>query len=474
MKVDFDFKKNKALLVGSFFNEIKEHFSISNPAKRFSRSWYTPNRLYAISQNGYFDIGLVHEIKKFMAEKSYGDLLLSDSAKEVLFPKLEKPLIKRLSKDLRNYQLEAVNKCLNNGRGVCLMATGAGKTLTMASLIDNFYLYSNNLKDFKCLVIVPDLGLVTQTFNDFKEYNVSFDVSMWTGSNNPNLDANVFIANIAILQSKFSSNEWLRNVDLLIVDEAHKLSKGNKIVKIIDLIKTNNKFGFTGTLPECKLDKWNVLGKIGPILIEKSSYELRNDNYLTNVEVKSILLNYKISSSKRIGDSESAYQKELDFIYNSNFRNSLILKTCSGLSKNILILVNHINHGEILYNILLQSLQDKKTFFIKGDVAVEDREKVKKIMEDNDNVICIAISSIFSTGVSINNIHYILFGSGGKSFVRIVQSIGRGLRLNQNKNKLVILDLSDNLYYGSKHFLKRQEIYSLEKIPFKQIIINEK
>lgn len=473
MKVDFDFKKNKALLVGPKFDEIKEHFSIYNPAKRFSKSFYTPKRLYAISQNGYFDIGLVHEIQKYMDERSYGKIQITDNAKSVLYPKLDKTLINRLNKPLRDYQTEAVEKCLGNGRGVCLMATGAGKTLTMASLIDNFYLYSKDLKKFKCLVIVPDLGLVSQTFKDFQEYNVSFKATMWTGSNKPDMDSNVFIANIAILQSKFEINEWLRDVDLLIVDEAHKLCKGNKIVKIVDLIKTTNKFGFTGTLPEDKLDQWNVLGKIGPILIQKSSFELRSDNYLTNVEIKIFHLKYKIGAARRMGDSETAYPNELEYIYGSNFRNKLIEKVCTSIKNNLLILVNHIKHGQLLADVLTAALPDKKIYFIRGDVEVEERERVKKLMEENNDVICIAISSIFSTGVSINNIHYILFASGGKSFVRIVQSIGRGLRLNQNKSKLIILDLADNLYYGSKHASKRREIYDLEKINYADHIINE-
>ena len=85
---------------------------------------------------------------------------------------------------------------------------------------------------------------------------------------------------------------------------------------------------------------------------------------------------------------------------------------------------------------------------------VNDREEVKRLMELSNNIICIAISAIFSTGVNISNIHYIIFASGGKSFVRTVQSIGRGLRLNQNKNKLLIFDFADNLYYGRKQLHK--------------------
>ncbi len=469
MKIDFDFKKNKAFFTSTVHQSIREHFSISNPAARFSRSPFTPKRLYAISPNGYFDVGLVDEIVDYINSNQLFKVELSETIQKILKPSLDKQLINRLNIPLRSYQIEAVNKSMESGRGVCLMGTGSGKTLTMATLIDNFYLYSKDLKNFKCLVVVPDLSLVNQTYNEFKQYNVSFNISRWTGSIKPDFEANVIIANIGILQSRFLENEWLRDVNLLIVDEVHKLCKGNKIVKIVDLIKTHNKFGFTGTLPECKLDKWNVLGKIGKVLIQKSSYELRNDNFLANVEIKLLSIQYKIGSNRSMEFSD-----ELEYIYNSEYRNNLIKKTCSYYKNNILILVNHISHGEILFNKLNSELSDKKVFFIHGNIDVDDRDRVKQLMEQNDNIICIAISSIFSTGISINNIHYIIFASGGKSFVRTVQSIGRGLRLNQNKNKLTILDIADDLHYGRRHSQRRKEIYQLEKIPYNEHILSEK
>ena len=106
-------------------------------------------------------------------------------------------------------------------------------------------------------------------------------------------------------------------------------------------------------------------------------------------------------------------------------------------------------------------------YFIRGEVEVEERARVIKEMEDNNNVVCIAISAIFSTGVNIRNLHMIIFASGGKSFIRTIQSIGRGLRLNPNKEKLIIIDLADNIKYSSSHAIRRQEIYTQEKIQYK-------
>ena len=170
MQVEYDPSKNKAILIGKYLSEIREHFSVYNPAAKFSKSFFTPKRLYAITPNGYFDVGLVDEIKKYLLQSRNVELIVSDLVKSKLIPNengsligLTKPIITRLSKELRDYQLEAVDKSIKIGRGVCLMGTGAGKTITMATLIDNFYLYSKDVSKFKCLVVVPDLSLVSQT-----------------------------------------------------------------------------------------------------------------------------------------------------------------------------------------------------------------------------------------------------------------------------------------------------------------------
>ena len=412
-----------------------------------------------------------------MEERSYKfNITYSKEALAELNPKLEKVLIKRLSINLRDYQEDTVNRCLSVGRGVCVLGTGAGKTLTIASLIDNFYLYSKNTKNFKCLIIVPDLGLVNQTYSDFLDYNVSFSVTKWTGKLVPDLDSNVIIANADILLSRFQDNDWIKNVDLLIVDEAHGIKKNNKSSKLIEKIKTPNKFGFTGTLPDDNLDKWNVLGKIGPILIKKSSHELREEKFLTNVNVKVIKLDYinnKPIKVKGSLDPTENYRNELQFLSYNTFRNKIIQTTCNNFRNNVLILLNNIDHGQHLYNILAENLKHKQVFFIRGEVDVEERDKVKEIMENNNNVVCIAISSIFSTGVNIKNLHMILFAAGGKSFIRTVQSIGRGLRLNENKEELVIIDIADKLEYGIEHSNKRKEIYNNEKIVYSEYTIIE-
>lgn len=471
-------KKRKGCISGDYFNEIREHFSVENPAARFNKGFrFVQKRLYSITPSGQFDIGLLHEMQKFVLSKQYDTkFVVSDDAKSALFPSYDSVVDDCLSIKLRDYQKSSVEKCLKNGRGVSVLGTGAGKTLIISSLIENILRQSNNPNVFKCLVLVPDLGLVDQTFGDFKEYNVTFKYTKWTGSHIPDLDANVVIANAAILQTQFDKMDWIKYVDVVIIDECHKISSKNKITKLIRQINTNNKYGFTGTLPESNIDKWNIFGNIGPILMEKSSHSLREESYLTNVAVKIFKIGYNTSpvQSSNSGLYNEKYVNELNFIYANEFRNKVITTVCGNFVNNSLILVNHLEHGQRLFDILSKQLSNRKIFFIRGEVEVDSRNEIKKLIEETNDIICIAMSSIFSTGVNIKNVHMILFGSAGKSFIRTVQSIGRGLRLHKDKEKLVIIDMSDDLEYGRKHIIKRKEIYNREKISYTEHSINEK
>jgi superfamily II DNA or RNA helicase len=168
------------------------------------------------------------------------------------------------------------------------------------------------------------------------------------------------------------------------------------------------------------------------------------------------------------------YKKELDFIIENKFRNVLLSKIVNKVEKNVLILIDFIKHGEILESVLKLNCNNKKVFFIRGEVEVEEREKIKNIIETDDNVVVIAISKIFSTGINVKNLHYIVFAGGGKAKIKTVQSIGRGLRLHINKDKLIIFDISDQLYYGIQHTNKRKQIYEKEKIQYYTTDLHEK
>lgn len=482
--IDFSYDETgkRAVITGDVdvISRVREYFSYENPGAKFARriGRFIPERTYLITPTNRFDEGMTYVIRDFI-EKEFPNTLITISVEllDKLTPKFSDDLSIELNLPLRDYQKDIVKLCLNTGRGVVLLATAGGKTLTFATLLQNIYNTVTNKDTWKVIVVVPDLGLVNQTFDDFTKYGVTFTFAKWTGSNELNLGVNVVIANLGILQSKNTDTDWIKFVDLIIVDEVHKLRKDNKINKLIKSVKTSRKFGFTGTLPEELPDQYNIIGKIGPVLYEKRSYELRDSKYITTAEA--LIFNIEYNKLPNYGSMDLVdpgvwYRAEQDFITNNLFRNDLISKFCAGVKNNALILVDLIKHGEALYNTIKTVCSNKEVFFIQGDVDVNERDRVKQLMETQNNIICIAISKIFSTGISINNIHYIIFAGGGKAKVKILQSIGRGLRLHENKNKLILVDIADQLKYGGEHSDRRLELYKNERIITKTFNFQEK
>ena len=466
IKFEWDRGRSQGILTGDHFEEIRERFSVANKAAKFARyrGRYIPRRLYTITPGGRFDPGLYKDIEQYIVDSEYStDILMSDSFIEHVKPKFDAKRIKQLKLKLRDYQRDIVKECLDNGRGTVVLATAGGKTLTFATLLETLY---NKNKKLKCALIVPDLGLVEQTYSDFIDYGTTFKTTKWTGKSELDLSGNVIVCNLGILQSNNSDTSWLNHVDVVIVDEVHKLRKGNKVNTLFKSMHTSHRFGFTGTMPEELIDQWNIIGKIGPVLYERNSSQLRKDSYVADVKVQILKLEHSTEPDypKTLRTPAERYRAELDFIINSAFRNNLLRSLCNKFDKNGLILVDYIEHGNIIHKHL--SSLDKKVYFIRGEVGIEDREKVKEIMEMDDNVIVVAISKIFSTGINIKNLHYIVFAGGGKAKIKTLQSIGRGLRLHKNKSCLIIFDIADDLRYGREHLQKRILHYQKENIEY--------
>jgi superfamily II DNA or RNA helicase len=489
IQFSYDSKKNVGVIESadpSIVQEIREHFSVKNENAHFMRKFgrFVPPRTYAITPTGRFEPGLFFEIKKFLLKKQYvGDVKISPELSQVIAPATctwhinpyftYNPYSLKIS--LRDYQREIVERGLEIGRGTVVLATAGGKTLTAATLLSN--IYNCTTKKFKCLFIVPDRGLVEQTTQDFVDYNVPFSVSKWTGDDKLDLSSDVIVANLGILQSKNTDLKWLEDISVLFVDEVHKIRKGNEINKLFKIIKTPHRFGLTGTMPEGNLDQWNIIGKIGPIIYEKHSKDLRDDNYIAGADIQVIKLLHKnriINDNINRTNVAENYRREIDTLIKSAFRNNIITKLTTQLNNNSLVLVDYIEHGEILYNLINSSNLNKQVFFIRGEVEVSEREKIRQLIEEHSNVVVVAISKIFSTGINIRNLHYIIFACGGKAKIKIVQSIGRGLRLHKNKSKLIIFDIADNYKYSLAHLEKRLQLYEKEQINFAIKEVQEK
>lgn len=471
---DWDKKSKQGILKCNTLDIIREHFSVENKIAKIRKFYggnrFIPTRKYTITPNGKFDIGLFKEIYKFIQSLNIpSNIVVSNEFAANFKTPYNIQTISPLKLELREYQTTAIEKCFKQGNGVVVLPTASGKTLTMAALIQS--VMDNKLAKV-VLVIVPSIQLVEQTYHDFIQYGIPRNfLSKWSGNNELKSRASIIIAGSAILQSAKQDLSILESVDLLIVDEVHKLRRDNEINKLLKKINTFHRFGFTGTLPEEMIDQWNIIGKMGPIIYEKTSDELRTDKYISNAIINVIKLIYRqkpnYSKDKVQLDPTIMYEEEIEFLHSNNFRNSLIAKISNKLQKNTLIMVDRIAHGEVLLEWVAKYAPDKSVYFIRGAVEIEDREKIRKLMEKKDNIVCIAISSIFSTGINIKNLHNIIFASAGKAKVKIIQSIGRGLRLHESKDMLFIYDIADMLLYGTKHLQKRIDLYDQEKITVK-------
>lgn len=356
------------------------------------------------------------------------------------------------------------------------MGTGAGKTLTIACILNQLFHYG---KIKKALILVPDNGLVTQFEDELKnQYGLKKKIALFYDKfNTIDPTADITIANRPLFMSRFQANEkfFKNTIDCLIVDEAHSIKKNNKVSKLLEKMNAYFRFGFTGTLAENKEDKMKNLGILGAVRYTKTSKELRDEGFLTDVTAHIVKLHYPQMFAME------NYREEVEFLQTYEPRNQFLKALMFKLKNNSLILVNYLVHGFVLeelfnkYNEGLPEEKKKQVFFIRGEVENEDRDEVKRLMEKDDNVICIAITKIFSTGINIKNLHHVVLAAGGKSSVTVVQSIGRGLRLHPNKKELHIWDVSDYGYkYSQAHMQKRLSIYNTEKIKTETHEINVK
>ena len=235
--------------------------------------------------------------------------------------------------------------------------------------------------------------------------------------------------------------------------------------------------GFTGSLPENKFDFWSINRIFGPVIYYKKSVELREDKYISKVRVVGLELTYKTIpkfTKPSMSEPTAGYEEEITWLHTNSFRNSVISRLVNKLDTNTLVLVDRIAHGEHLLE-HLKANTDKQVFFIQGSIEVEEREDLRRLMEETSGVVCIAISKIFSTGISIKNLHNIIFAAIGKARIKIIQSIGRSLRLHHTKQIATIFDVADVcLNYGYKHYEERKRLYQTENIPLTTTELLEK
>lgn len=379
----------------------------------------------------------------------------------------------------RDYQIETAYNILKFRKCLAELATSAGKTLI--SFLTIAYMLEKR-KAEKILMIVPNVSLVVQAHEDFHDYNymnkVPLKIQQIFAGQKIKSNKNIIIGTYQSLVKK--NAEYFQQFDAVLVDETHK-AKSNSIKTILQkCTSAQYKFGLSGTIPkEGTLDKLTLMSQTGPVISEVKANFLQNQGHIAKCVVKVIEMNYA-TDTQRLAFQELAQNKydrkdvfslEQNFVITSEARLDFVSSVISRVPRNSLVLFHRIEHGKKLYEKLRQE-SDKRVYYVDGGTDKDIREEYKKKMEAGDEVVIVASYGTFSTGISIKKIHSIFFTESFKSEVIIRQSIGRGLRQHESKDKVLIVDFVDNIRtqewdnYLWKHGKARQSIYKQEKFDY--------
>ena len=233
------------------------------------------------------------------------------------------------------------------------------------------------------------------------------------------------------------------------------------------------RFGTTGTLDGSQTHELVLQGLFGKIFKVTTTRKLQDSDTLAQLNISMVMLNHSNEIKKDF--SKKTYHEEIDYLINNTNRNSFISKLASDQKGNTLVLFQFVEkHGKVLYDLINNRIDEKrKLFFVSGEVDTTDREAIRGIVEKQDNAIIVASLGTFSTGINIRNLHNIIFASPSKSQIRVLQSIGRGLRKSDNNVNTKLFDIADDIRskdktnYSYIHALERIKIYKKEKFNFK-------
>ena len=458
-------------------HELKEYFSFMVPGAKFMpayrrRQWDGKIRLFnALTQE--LNVGLYAKLCKFAADRHYhlkmapSEYGLPSQSNVINHQKMVKDIASFDAPfELREYQYDAVCHAVERKRTILLSPTGSGKSFIIYNLMR---WYMDNEVDKKILVVVPTTSLVEQMYKDFSDYG--FDVEehahMVYSGKDKNTKKQVIIST---WQSIYKlDQDWFEQFGCVFGDEVH-LFKAKSLTTLMNkCTEADYRIGTTGTLDGSQTNKLVLEGLFGPTKRVTFTRDLQEDGTLANLNIDVLLLQYSDEMKNKVKDMN--YQEEVDFIVTHEPRNKLIRNLALTQQGNTLVLFQFVEkHGEPLYKLIKEKRDN--TFYVHGATQVEDREAIRGIVEGSDNAIIVASLGTFSTGINIRNLHNIIFASPSKSQIRVLQSIGRGLRKADNDQDTHLVDLADNLQVGTKgnftlkHSAARMKIYDREKFNY--------
>jgi superfamily II DNA or RNA helicase len=309
---------------------------------------------------------------------------------------------------------------------------------------------------------------MTSDFADYSVLNgwsVEDNCHCITGGVDKRTSKHIIISTWQSVYKLTKDTDYFDQFECVICDEVH-LATGASLTSCMESsIRAPYKIGLTGTLKDAKTDKLQLEALFGPPIKMVSTKELMDRNVVSGLNIKAIALQY----DDRYRKVKRDYREEIDFVVSYPPRNMFIVKLCKALKGNTLVLFQFIEkQGKILEDLLSVHCPEKKVFYIDGSVKGKDREAMRSLIEKEDNCIVLASYATTSTGVSINRLDNAIFASPYKSKIKVLQSIGRILRLSEHKDGAMLFDITDDLSwrtrknFGIKHFTERITFYREE------------
>jgi superfamily II DNA or RNA helicase len=381
-----------------------------------------------------------------------------DSYKHIAWPKGHPAAGEPMK--LRDYQVEIINNFLANPQCLQEVATGAGKTVMTAALSDAVTPYGRSI------VIVPNKSLVTQTEKDY--INMGLDVGVYFGDRKEWgrqhtictwQSLNVLLKNTknGVTEDDCTIGEFIEGVVCVIVDEVH-MAKADALKTLLTGVMSRIpiRWGLTGTIPKEKFESVSLLVSLGPVISRLSASELQSQGVLAQCHVNIVQLEDHADFSN--------YQSELKYLLEEPDR----LKTIADLVRqvnatgNTLVLVDRIAAGQALVE------QLKDAVFVSGATKAKDRQDEYDEVAVADGKIIVATYGVAAVGINIPRIFNLVLVEPGKSFVRVIQSIGRGIRKAEDKDHVQIWDVTSTCRFAKRHLTKRKTFYKEANYPFTQ------
>jgi superfamily II DNA or RNA helicase len=357
---------------------------------------------------------------------------------------------------LRDYQVAAINDFLLNVQSLGCLSTSSGKTIITGVLSHKVETYGRSI------IIVPSTDLVKQTEADY--INMGLDVGVFHGAKKDFTKTHTICTwqslNSLIKKSKegealISITDFLEGVICVIADECH-IAKASILLEMLTgvMSKIPIRWGVTGTIPKEMVDRLSLKVSLGEVVSTVKASDLQELGVLSNchVHVKQ-LIDY--------GDYK-AYQDELKYLLDSKNRLAYIASVITEISKtgNTLVLIGRVDPGKELASAIPGAI------FLSGSTKSDVRKENYDSIATNNNITLVCTYGIASTGINIPRIFNLVFIEAGKSFVRVIQSIGRGLRKTEDKDFVEIYDITSTCKFSKRHLTERKKFYTEANYPF--------